>query len=59
MDGVSSVTLQNSTAASSTGGNTGGTCPTGYPTFTLQMVFLALPAPSAASSAKPKSAGGA
>jgi hypothetical protein len=56
IDGASSVTLQSST---STGGNSGGSCPTGYPVFTLQMVFSALPASSAKGLSKAKSAGGA
>ena len=59
MDGASSVTLQSSSSTTGAGGNAGGSCPSGYPVFTVQMVFDALPAASATSTSKVKSAGGA
>lgn len=44
MDGVSEVTLQSSSKSGSSG--SGGGCPAGDPTFTLQVTFDPLPAPT-------------
>jgi Tfp pilus assembly protein PilN len=53
MDGVSAVTLQSSTKATSSGGSAGAggtTCPSSYPIFNVTVAFAALPASKATSS---------
>jgi Tfp pilus assembly protein PilN len=57
MDGASSVTLQSSTSGA--GATSTGSCPTGYPVFSVQIAFDALPAASATHASTVKSAGGA
>lgn len=47
IDGVSEVSLQSSTKGGSGGGKgSSGGCPEGYPTFSLQVTFDALPTPT-------------
>lgn len=53
IDGVSSVTLQSSTKATTVGGGAstgGGSCPNGDPQFTMQVSFAPLPTPAGTSS---------
>ena len=50
IDGVSEVTLQSSTKASGTSASSGG-CPPGGPSYTAQVTFDPIPAPSSSSSA--------
>lgn len=57
MDGVSEVTLQNSTqsgsGSSSSASTAPGQCPPSAPAFTVQVTFDPLPAPSASASSSP------
>lgn len=55
MDGVSEVTLQNSTESNSgtSSGTSPGGCPPSAPSFTIQVTYDPLPAPSAISSSAP------
>ncbi len=49
MDGVTEVQLQSSTSSSSGGGSSANSCPSGDPSFTVQVSFAALPAAPALS----------
>jgi Tfp pilus assembly protein PilN len=51
MDGVSNVTLQSSTKASSGGGSTAGGCPGADPSFALTVTFQPLPSSAASAAA--------
>jgi Tfp pilus assembly protein PilN len=52
IDGVSNVTLQSSTKSGVAGSSSaGGACPSGAPTFTMQVVFQPLPTAPASSAA--------
>jgi Tfp pilus assembly protein PilN len=62
IDGVTNVTLQNSTSAGAPGGSGGGGCPGSDTSFTVQITFYPLPSASSASAsngAGTKSSGGA
>ncbi len=49
IDGVTNVTLQNSSQAGAAGGSGSGGCPPGDPSFTVQITFYPLPTPSSVS----------